>query len=120
MRHYIDQGCFERLKAYARNLSIYYHSPVYIVGSAIRSSGYRDVDVIVVMPEKYFEARYGSIEDFKKGYVSGYGIVSETWKRDCEKNWYRMATATGLNIDFKIMPAGLFHTKEPAIRIDTI
>ncbi len=67
---------------------------VYMVGSATRGKGWRDVDVVVMIDDERWESMFGS-----------------HWV-DCNWRWASMCTAfsslgkmmTGLPIDFKIQP----------------
>lgn len=56
---YLLQADFERLEEWCRNVRRIFNHPPYLVGSATQHSGFRDVDLRLVMPDDEFDANWG-------------------------------------------------------------
>lgn len=92
-------------------MSLYYFCPVYLLGSCLERENYNDVDLFIVLPDNYFNLRYGG----KEGFMLRLG-------RDMEKRWFAGCTETGLNLDLKILPKTAFLKHYPAdekLRLDS-
>jgi hypothetical protein len=66
----------------------------YLVGSALRHAGYRDVDVRLILSDDEFAARFGEIT--KPRYLN------DCWNAHCIAWTYFGQAYTGLLIDFQI------------------
>lgn len=117
--HFIDERQFSQLKLFANLMRAYYFGHVYLIGSSLKRSDFLDVDVTVVIPNEYWEARYGKVEYFLDENIGKRPpSVLRKWERDCEKKWIKGCQITGLNLDFKVLPESLFQFKDPFIKLD--
>ena len=73
-----------------------YNAKPYLVGSAAAGKGWRDVDVVVLIPERRFAKRFGS-------YGPPFSAIPR-WAAECMA-WSALGEKmTGLPIDFKVQP----------------
>lgn len=107
----------------ANRLACYYYSPVYLVGSALQTPFYNDVDIVVILSDENFERRYGSIDSYIKENNENIKIVTrKNWAVDCFKRWQIISDFTGLNIDFKTQSQTISknHLGKPFLRLDML
>lgn len=105
----------------------YYGHPVYLVGSQITGSKTpRDVDIVCPIPDKEFELRFGSVDDWmQEGGTGLWTDVRWKWASRCAKDSLDGMKETKLQIDFKVQPMALFngysyvHKAFPPVRLDT-
>ena len=111
MRNFIPIADFEKLVSYSNKMALYYFCPVFLLGSSLEHSHYNDVDVFIVLPDRYFNLRYG-VNDYMT-----------RLSRDMEKRWLMGCEATGLNLDLKILPKTAFikkYSDQQMIRLDNL
>ena len=55
------QSDFERLEEWCQNVRRLFKRAPYLVGSVTRRADYRDVDLRLILPDKSFDAEWGSV-----------------------------------------------------------
>ena len=108
---------------FANQLYCRYNAPVYLVGSSLYEENPRDVDIVVEIPDKQFEHRYGSIVRWEALWGGDWGEGKQKWAMDVAKLSSVATNYIKENIDFKVYPISfceeVFKGK-PKERIDTI
>lgn len=118
MKNLIPKPQFFRLVFFANRLSCHYFAPVYLTGSSLVRANYNDVDLVIVLPNDYWEFKYGSIADYlleNKGKRPP--TVQMKLARDVAKRWVEGCKGTGLNLDIKIRPVSIFSTIYPGHKV---
>lgn len=92
------------LNRWANSISAYYYAPIFLGGSSLIKSDYRDVDVFAVIHDRHFRIRFGDVDEWEKEGISGEYKIRWEWARECCKRWEEGCCETGLNLDFKIQP----------------
>ena len=87
-----------RLRRFASYMAARYNGPVYLVGSALRTTDYRDVDIRVVTSDKEFCARYG-YDDYNHWQQIG---PNQAWIDDVAKRNGEIARDFQFNPDFQV------------------
>lgn len=89
-----------KLRRFGAYMAARFNAPVYLVGSALRKSHPRDIDVRVVLTEEHFKARYGIDSDgwLQEG-------PSQKWIDEVGKFCADESTRQRLPIDFQVYPA---------------
>lgn len=98
-----------KLEGWADQIFARYGFPVYLVGSALTEQEPRDVDVIVLMPNDDWEARWGPITEYK---IARWSLKNKDWFMDTHRKFCtdmgklsaRAARILGMNIDFRVQP----------------
>ena len=94
-----------RFQDWTHQIARRYNAPVYLVGSAIRRSDPRDIDIRVILSDEAFEARYGSVQDWMAQGESGqWGEIRQRWAEECETITEQARRQLGIEIDFRIEP----------------
>ena len=122
MKPFIPHENMILLKRWANSISAYLHCPVYLVGSSLNKKDYRDVDVIAVITDWHFTLRFnGTWKEWQDEGITGeYTEIRWCWARECSKQWHSGAGETGLNLDFKILAAGVVENdSRPVFRLDS-
>jgi hypothetical protein len=102
-----------------------YRHPVYLVGSQLHSEKPRDIDLVCVIPDEEFKARYGcdDVEKWVNDYKSGmYDDSIWDWCADVSNQALHGMRFCRMQIDFKVIPASydkIDYTGKPKVRIDT-
>jgi hypothetical protein len=118
----------DHLARLASSLSaLYFGAPLYLVGGALKSEDPRDVDLVVVVPDKLFLASYGEFEAWSASekiaqsaldawelsYTGRSAADSPLWRRwclDCAKHNARLTLALHRRVDFKTQPESYART----------
>lgn len=87
-----------RFRRFATYMAARYNGPVYLVGSALRKSTYRDVDIRVEIADDEFCARYG----YK--HYSEFVYPNQAWIDDMAKYNGEIALGFRLTPDFQVYP----------------
>lgn len=100
-----------------------YGYPVYLIGSAIHDENARDYDILVILPDESFEARYGSVARWRVDrWNNDAGEVTKKWSADVGKLADHVSRCIHKNVDFKVYPesyAAEFANGEK-VRLDSI
>ena len=87
-----------RLDTWARYMRAHFGSSPMIVGGALKDEQPRDVDIVLVIPDREFEGRYHQTAkewDHHPG---------ERWIKDMQKFNTTLAWGQRINVDFKVQP----------------
>jgi len=105
--HYLGQTNFYNLNAACRTvLSAFpFGYGVFLVGSALRTKDYRDVDVRVIIPDEKFDTLF---PDYKPNNPDTF------WHFTCTAMSEWLQARTGLPIDFQVQKAGDANRDFPA------
>jgi hypothetical protein len=105
-KHHLKVSVESKLRRWANGISTHYFAPVYLVGSSLEKPDYRDVDIVVIIPDLEFFIRYGEIDEWKNSMETGIGSKSYwSWSKDCHKKWYNGSLSNRVCLDFKVLPA---------------
>jgi len=99
-------GKFIKLREWAKVASQEIGYPIYLVGSTLHKELPRDFDVVVAIPQKEFEVRFGELTESNWGEVlvkSFNYYVKEYW--DCEET---LGDCGHAPLDFKVYPDNWF------------
>lgn len=120
-------GAFaERARPWANQMAARFGHPVYLVGSAIDAEERpRDVDVVVILPNEEFEARYGHTPyDFIRAAIEpGLEEYRALWNRDMAKLSSNASRELDCNIDLKVQSeteASAHRFRSHRVRLDTV
>lgn len=91
------------LRGWANQVAARFAAPVYLVGSALFEEDPRDVDIVVILPDAAFAARYESCGDFQ-ALGSQVSEGARRWAADVAKIGGQLALFHRMNVDFKIQP----------------
>lgn len=113
-----------RLEGWANQIAGKLGAPVYLVGSALREKYVRDVDVVVILSQEDFVARYGPPETWMfHHFLPNWSDGSLRWATEIAKVGAEASRNTSLNIDFKIQPlrhAISMYSDRPRLRLDKL
>ena len=101
--------------------SRYYNEEVYLVGSILTSPSPRDIDVVIAVEDRLFEAMYGSslskneTVDTWIAAIKGWNknlspVMVSYWQKDIAKQGKELTMMCGLQVDFKTQPVKLFNS----------
>ena len=94
--NYIGAPAFFRLNQACRAIVDAFGQHVYLVGSALRTREFRDVDVRCILPDEDFDSRFPGLAG------SGAYCYNAFWNLLCVSISFWLAQQTDLNIDFQI------------------
>ena len=99
------------LVKWANQIQEFYGYNVMLVGSQITGSeSPRDVDIVCAIPDREFELRYGSVNDWvEQGKTGLWTEIRWKWANDCIKKSSDIIKSTGIQIDFKVQPMMVFN-----------
>ena len=87
---------FERLEEWCRSVYALFGDVPYLVGSAMSSKDYRDVDIRLIVADEDFDARWGALD----GVEPGQALLRIRLMNRAISIWGQQET--GLPIDFQI------------------
>jgi len=99
-------GKFIKLREWAKVASQEIGYPIYLVGSTLYKEVPRDFDIVVAIPQKEFESRFGKLTEsnWKEVLVKSFNYyVKEYW--DCEE---ALEKCGHVPLDFKVYPDNWF------------
>jgi hypothetical protein len=103
-------GKFIRLREWAKKAANETGYPIYLVGSTLHKEVPRDFDVVMTIPEKEFEERFGVMTEENFGEVLVYSF------KDYVKEYFECEETLGrcghVPLDFKIYPDNWFPDKD--------
>jgi len=97
---------FIKLREWAKVASQEIGYPIYLVGSTLYKEVPRDFDIVVVIPQKEFEERFGKLTEnnWKEALVNSFNFyVGEYW--DCKET---LGECGRVPLDFKVYPDNWF------------
>jgi hypothetical protein len=93
------------LLAWARKVSEWIDAPVYLVGSALRKSDPRDIDIRAILSDAQFAERFGPVDVWvREGETGQWTDVRLKWSRFCTRLTKQAWRLTGQNVDFQVYP----------------
>jgi hypothetical protein len=99
-------GKFLKLREWAKKTSQELGYPIYLVGSTLYKEVPRDFDVVMTIPEKEFEERFGPMDE------SNFGEVLAKSFKDYVRQYFECEETLGqcghVPLDFKIYPDNWF------------
>lgn len=101
---------FIRLHEWAKKTAEELGYPIYLVGSTLHKEVPRDFDVVMTIPEKEFEERFGTVTESNFGEVlvkSFNAYVKEYF--DCEET---LGECGHTPLDFKVYPVNWFPNED--------
>jgi hypothetical protein len=102
---WISQLDYYVLYRYANSLRAFYGLPVYLCGSILERSNYRDVDIRIEMPDDLFNVRFGLVKLWiEEGATGNYTNLRWKWSEECVDKTQKGWNDTLMNIDFQIYP----------------
>lgn len=101
--------------------SRYYNQPTYLVGSILKTSTPRDIDVIIEIEDGLFEAMYGKSLSENESVDTWIAAIKHWnknlspsmvnyWQLDVAKQSKELTLMCGIQIDFKTQPSKLFNS----------
>lgn len=113
-----EAACVTRLRIKAPGTSaLFFNAPLYLVGGALDDTNPRDLDVVIVLPDKLFVACYGdteawdedttakAVKQWEHDHDSGQPErLWLRWARDCAKVSERLTRFCHRRVDFKVQP----------------
>ena len=110
-----------QLRGWANQIAARFGAPVYLIGSSLTEDHPRDVDIVVILQDIDFNARYGSDWDWQT-MLPDWSEGALRWAADCAKLAQRVARAYNINVDFKVQPETFARHREnkPRLRLDRV
>lgn len=109
---------------FANQMYCRYGQPVFLVGSSLNNDNPRDVDIRVTLPDDVFEARYGSVKEWREDtWRNEWREARQKWANDTAKLSSFASVCVKMNIDFQVIPESLekdLFKDKVKVRIDTI